>query len=209
MNIYSYFREPAENLNVPGKNEALWNWIVAQTKIYNCSPRQQRELLTRYHALLQNDEDLNAEAIRGEVRAIVGKNVKTASFWKAELGDLFSFLFVYWVMVEQVWPYVGARFLAHQPMIGTLPLTWGTVLKVVFVYFVLKLVLAFLSLHSRRDTVSFWGGFIGLFLLYLGLIYVANRFSNAGIVEYPLLGAVVVCGALFCFEWNAQRHKEK
>ncbi|EOS61015.1 hypothetical protein C815_00742 [Firmicutes bacterium M10-2] len=205
MNIYSYFREPEQNLNVPSKNEPLWNWITAQVKIWNDPYDQQVKFLQKYHSLLQDDEHLNEKQIKEEVLHSLKKNVWTWTFWKQEFSDLFSFLFVYWVCIEQLWPYVVVRFFEHKPMFSTLSLTLGEVIKVVVVYIIYKLVLDFMAQKKRRDKLSFWLPFIGLFLLYLGAIFCANQLQGVILFHYSLLVVVIITGIFFCFEWDRER----
>lgn len=108
MNIYMYLSEPALNLNVPDRCKPLWNEIIALSKINNMSQIEQIQYLQKYHALLTDESSLDLEKIekwQKEAKA----NRWRSTFWKEEFKDLFSFLFIYWVCVEQLYPYVIER----------------------------------------------------------------------------------------------------
>lgn len=209
MNFYNYFNDPQTGYRVPSKNEPLFCWIVAQTKIWNCPRNEQEPILKKYETILQDDETIDPADIKKQVRSQLRKNIFTLCFWKDEFGDLFSFLFVYWVCAELLWPCVFVRLIEHKPMIGSFALTLGEVLKVAAVYIVYKLVLAFMSLERRRDKLMFWIPFIGLFLLYLGSIYCANQFANIVLFHCSLLAVTIVFGILFLIEWYKQKEMNK
>lgn len=209
MNFYNYFNDPQIGYRVPSKNKPLFCWIVAQTKIWNCPRIEQERILKKYETILQDDETIDPAHIKKQVRSQLRKNIFTFRFWKEEFGDLFSFLFVYWVCVELLWPYVFVRLIEHKPMIGSFALTLGEVLKVAAVYIVYKLVLAFMALERRRDKLMFWIPFIGLFLLYLGSIYCANQFADVVLFYCSLLAVTIVFGILFLIEWYRQKDMNK
>lgn len=209
MNFYNYFNDPQIGYCVPSKNKPLFCWIVAQTKIWNCPRTEQERILKKYETILQDDETIDPAHIKKQVRSQLRKNIFTFRFWKEEFGDLFSFLFVYWVCVELLWPYVFVRLIEHKPMIGSFALTLGEVLKVAAVYIVYKLVLAFMALERRRDKLMFWIPFIGLFLLYLGSIYCANQFADVVLFYCSLLAVTIVFGILFLIEWYRQKDMNK
>lgn len=209
MNFYNYFNDPQIGYRVPSKNKPLFCWIVAQTKIWNCPRIEQERILKKYETILQDDETIDPAHIKKQVRNQLRKNIFTFRFWKEEFGDLFSFLFVYWVCAELLWPCVFVRLIEHKSMIGSFALTLGEVLKVAAVYIVYKLILAFMALERRRDKLMFWIPFIGLFLLYLGSIYCANQFADVVLFYCSLLAVTIVFGILFLIEWYRQKDMNK
>ncbi|WP_276932940.1 hypothetical protein [Dubosiella newyorkensis] len=202
MNIYMYLSEPALNLNVPDRCKPLWNEIIALSKINNMSQIEQIQYLQKYHALLVDESSLDLEKIEKMAKKEAKANRWRSTFWKEEFKDLFSFLFIYWVCVEQLYPYVIERLIEGKVPYTIVPFSLGMLVKVICVYLIYKLLLTFMAKSTKRDNWRFWLPFIVLFLGYLGTIFLSHQLNSVVLFDYPLVVVVVVFGLLFLWEWH-------
>ena len=114
--------------------------------------------------------------------------------WKRELLDLPEFLFVYAGLILGAYEQILVPLMDGTPIQWQMPVSLGTLLQAGFVYLIYKALL-WVACGSQRGA-GWWFPVIGLFVLYLGAIYVAGLFASVAVVHINVVLLVGVLGVL-------------
>lgn len=202
MNIYSYFHEvEKECLSVPSKNVPLYQWSIYQCKLANLSKSASFDVIEQASRILQDDESEKPE-FKSEILQEI--QMKKHHFWWLEFSDFFLYLFVYITCIQVVYDRL-VQFISGTSIDWNVNFSIGFLIQIIGIYLVLKILITCVANTKIRSSFRFWIVLAVCFILYMGINYIANLWTDSLFILPVVLWVIITFALLMISLWYIKK----